>query len=119
MAVDAWGRRVGLAVMMHAGSEQWPACGLLGVRPPFDSHHSTASNTTSPTSDPILHVRHSLSRLQAKPGEESRREQRGVGAGGTIDLHEILLPEILDYRRIEWNRVFTNLDSRSGVCEVS
>ena len=62
--------------------------------------------------------RHSLSRLQAKPGEESRREQRGVGAGGTIDLHEILLPEILDAGRFKWNRAFTDLDSRSLMCQI-
>jgi hypothetical protein len=35
----------------------------------------------------------------------------------TVDLHEISRPEILGDRRIEGNRVFTNLDSLSEMRE--
>ena len=34
---------------------------------------------------------------------------------GAINLDQVARPEILDPDRIEENRIFTNLDSRSGV----
>jgi hypothetical protein len=54
---------------------------------PFDRHDGPASNTTSPTSDPILEVEHPLSGAAAA-------QQRRVSAGGAVDLHKIPRPEI-------------------------
>src|SRR5580700_3389921 len=45
---------------------------------PFDRHDGSASNTTAPTSDAILEVEHPLARLQPKPNQESRYQQRRV-----------------------------------------
>jgi hypothetical protein len=68
---------------------------------PFDRHDCSASNTTPPTSDPILEVEHPLARLQPKPGQECRCQQRRVSASGAVDLDEIPPPEILDPGRIQ------------------
>jgi hypothetical protein len=62
---------------------------------------STASNTATPTSHPILQVKHPAARFQPKPGQECRCQQRRVSTSGTIDLHEISRPEILDPGRIQ------------------
>jgi hypothetical protein len=36
-------------------------------------------------------------RAQSEPQQKFRRQQRDVMAGGTIDLDEIAMPEILDF----------------------
>jgi hypothetical protein len=46
-----------------------------------------------------------VARLQPKPGQESWREQRGMGARGAIDLHEVAQPEILDPDGIQWGHL--------------
>jgi hypothetical protein len=84
----------------HTLEVQRVGSALAGFFSPLDRNDSTASNTASPT-HPVLQIQHPMSRLQPKPGQESWREQRRMGARGTIDLHEISRPEILDPGRIQ------------------
>ena len=76
---------------------------------PSDGDDSAASNTASPTSHPILQIQNPMSRLQAKPGQKSRCQQRRVSASGTIDLDEIPRPEILHSGRIQWDHSPTDV----------
>src|SRR5713101_2706531 len=56
---------------------------------PFDRYDGSASNTTPPTSDPILQVEYPVAGFQPKPGQECWCQQRRASAGGAIDLDEI------------------------------
>jgi hypothetical protein len=44
--------------------------------------------------------------FQPKPGQESWREQRRMGARGTIDLHQIARCKILDSSRVKRGTIF-------------
>jgi hypothetical protein len=71
--------------------------------PPRHLIETTArpSLPASPTPDPLFEVEHLGLRAEPEAQKELRREQRDVTAGGTIDLHKIALPEILDPRGVE------------------
>jgi hypothetical protein len=48
-----------------------------------------------------LEVEHLGPRVEPEPKQKLRRRQRDVMTGGTIDLDQIAMPEILDPRPVE------------------
>jgi hypothetical protein len=96
----------------------WPR--LSNRLRPLNRYDSTPSNTALPTSHPILQVKHLVARFQSKLGQESWREQRGMGARGTINFHEVARPEILDpggIQRPSWRSSYRATPEQSALDE--
>ena len=69
--------------------------------PPLDRNRSSSFLSTSPAPDPLFEVEHLRLGIEAEPQQKLWREQRHMMAGGTIDLHEVALPEVLDPRGVK------------------
>jgi hypothetical protein len=74
--------------------------GSLVLAPPLDRCDGSAPRSTAAAPAPPLEVEHLGPGGEPEPEQKVGRQQRGMMAGGTIDLDEIATPEILDPRQV-------------------
>jgi hypothetical protein len=69
--------------------------------PPFDRNYGSSLRSASAAPDAVLEIENLDLGADPEPQQKFRRQQRDVMAGGTIDLDEIAMPEVLDPRQIK------------------